>query len=120
MMNVVYLCLGKVHKQLLIYHYTSAGIVQTETGREMRGRQIAEKQGQIERLSQNTYRVSSQSGHGFYNVLFTGHKTWERSCPDHTNRGGNCKHIWACKFSLAIRTEVQAEREGTPLTIAPV
>ncbi len=87
--------------------------------REMRGRQILEKQGQIERLSQNTYRVSSQSGHGFYKVRYT-EQRWECSCPDHTNRSVNCKHIFACKFSLAIRTEVQAQREENPLAIAPV
>ncbi len=84
-----------------------------ETSREMRGRQIFEKEGQIERIDLTTYRVSSQSGPGFYRVIHAdgGGPNWSCSCPDHTNRTAKCKHIWAVQFSLAIKAEVKAERE---------
>ena len=53
--------------------------------REMRGRQIFEKEGQIEKLDQTTYRVSSQSGPGFYQVIHDnrGRTSWKCSSPDH-------------------------------------
>lgn len=87
----------------------------------MRGREIFEKEGQIERVSLNNYRVSSQSGHGLYEVrkIATEHR-WTCSCPDYSNRAVKCKHIFACEFSLALRTEVQAHREEPPVTIAPI
>ena len=79
----------------------------------MRGRQIFEKEGQVERIDPTTYRVSSQSGHGFYQVIHAegGGVNWKCSCPDHTNRTAKCKHIWAVHFSLAIKAEVKAERQ---------
>ncbi len=79
-------------------------------GREMRGRQIADKKGQIERIDPSHYRVASQSGHGFYKVSVYP-KNFECSCPDFVNRSQQCKHIWAVKFSQAIRVRVEARRE---------
>lgn len=33
---------------------------------------------------------------------------WTCECPDHEYRAVDCKHIWAVRFSLALRKEVQA------------
>ena len=89
-----------------------------QTGREMRGRQICEKGTEIERLDEGTYRVGSQSGTGFYSVLYS-HDAWKCSCPDHLNRTVKCKHIWGVEFSVSLRKEVQATRTKA-LKIEPV
>src|SRR5947208_8183077 len=89
-----------------------------QTGREMRGRQICEKGTEIERLDEGTYRVGSQSGTGFYSVLYS-HDAWKCSCPDHLNRTVKCKHIWGVEFSVSLRKEVQATRTEA-LKIEPV
>src|SRR6059036_2824440 len=85
--------------------------MQRLTGREERGRQIVEKGTEIERLDDKTYRVASQSGNGFYQVLFSSPKGWTCSCPDCVNRSVKCKHVWAVEFSANLRKEVQAKTE---------
>ncbi len=74
--------------------------------REERGKAIAELPDQIRRMNPVTYRVKSQSGDGFYDVKH-GQSGWRCQCPDHVHRAVDCKHIWAVRFSLAIRKEVQ-------------
>src|SRR2546425_4235398 len=74
-------------------------------GREMRGRQICEKGTEIERLYEGGYRVASQSGQGFYSVLYSPSGDWWCSCLDHANRTVKCKHIWAVEFSVSLRKE---------------
>jgi transposase-like protein len=74
--------------------------------REVRGKAIAELPDQIQRMDAMTYRVKSQSGIGLYDVIH-GYQGWRCSCPDHIHRAVDCKHIWAVRFSLAIRKEVQ-------------
>lgn len=83
------------------------------TTREERGKEIAEKDGQIKRVNDNLYRVKSQSGHGNYEVNHT-EIGWKCTCPDHITRGTKCKHIWAVELSFAIRKQVEKVR------IAPV
>lgn len=83
------------------------------TTREERGKEIAEKNGQIKRVNENLYRVKSQSGHGKYEVKQT-EIGWKCSCPDHQTRGVECKHIIAVKLSFAIRKQVEKVR------IAPI
>jgi transposase-like protein len=74
--------------------------------REMKGSTIAHLDGQIRRVQDSLYLVKSQSGHGKYDVLFTG-KDWSCSCPDHEFRGVKCKHIWAVEFSRKIKETVK-------------
>jgi putative transposase len=83
------------------------------TTREERGQAIAEKDGQIKRVSEYLYRVKSQSGNGVYTVKNT-EIGWKCSCPDHQTRGLECKHIIAVKLSFAIRKQVEKVR------IAPI
>jgi transposase-like protein len=86
--------------------------------REERGRIIAEKSNQVQRLSEKFYKVASQNGHGMYDVVRT--KTfaigWMCNCPDFTYRQAKCKHIWACEISAAIRNEVERNVLIEPLS----
>jgi transposase-like protein len=79
------------------------------TTREERGQAIAQKDGQIKRVDDQTYDVKSQSGNGVYKVTLT-EIGWKCSCPDHQTRGLECKHIIAVKMSFAIRKQVEQVR----------
>ena len=92
--------------------------MQADTGREMRGRQICEKGTEIERINSQTYRVASQSGKGFYSVLYS-QDGWKCSCPDHLQRATKCKHIWAVELSAGIRKVVEKARIE-PVKIEPI
>jgi transposase-like protein len=83
-------------------------------GRELRGKAIAESTDQIRRITDNFYRVKSQSNNGTYSVKLT-EKGWDCTCPDHIYREVKCKHLWAVEFSRRLRTEVQA-RVIQPIT----
>ncbi len=84
--------------------------------REERGRLIAEKPNQIQRLDERFYKVASQSGNGMYDVVKKKESTgWICDCPDFTHRKVICKHIWAVQLSLRIREQVQA-RVIEPIT----
>ncbi len=84
--------------------------------RELRGKAIAEKSNQIQRLDDRFYKVASQSGRGMYDVVkkkeYSG---WICDCPDFQYRKVQCKHIWAVQFSLRLREQVQA-RVIEPIT----
>ena len=75
-------------------------------GRELRGQQIANMKWQVKRISEEAYKVKSQSGNGVYDILKTV-QGWMCSCPDHTYRNVKCKHIWAIEFSTALRQRVE-------------
>jgi transposase-like protein/predicted RNA-binding Zn-ribbon protein involved in translation (DUF1610 family) len=89
---------------------------QLTTTREERGKAITKKKGQIWRYSSGMYRVKSQSGNGFYQVKKSD-LGWKCTCPDHMNRGVECKHIIAVKLSQAIREEVKANVILEPVVI---
>jgi transposase-like protein/predicted RNA-binding Zn-ribbon protein involved in translation (DUF1610 family) len=86
------------------------------TTREERGKAITEKKGQIWRYSNGLYRVKSQSGNGSYQVQKTD-LGWKCTCPDHINRGVECKHIIAVKLSFALREEVKANVVLDPVVV---
>jgi len=74
--------------------------------REMRGMAIAEQPNQVKRVSNNLYKVNSQSGNGEYTITQSA-VGWSCSCPDHEHRGVKCKHIWAVEISFALRRLVK-------------
>ncbi len=76
--------------------------------REERGRLIAEKPNQIQRLDERFYKIASQSGNGMYDVIKRKVGGWLCDCPDFTHRKVICKHIWAVQISLTVREAVQA------------
>jgi transposase len=76
--------------------------------RETRGRELATA-GRLRRKG-DLWIVPSQSGRGSYAVDFGGSSC---SCPDHEDRGGVCKHLWAVQFTL--RRELHLS-DGTTIT----
>jgi predicted nucleic acid-binding Zn finger protein len=74
------------------------------TSREERGRAIAEKSGQIQKVKDNQYKVRSQSGNGSYEIKITGHGA-ECSCPDFQSRHQPCKHILGLRYYLEVQKD---------------
>jgi putative transposase len=87
--------------------------MQTFGTREDRGKAIAEKQGQIIRINDKSYKVKSQSSDILYDVIST-EIGWKCSCPDHVSRGVKCKHIFGVEFSFNLRKQVEK------ITIEPI
>jgi transposase-like protein len=83
--------------------------MQTVGTREDRGKAIAEKSGQIIRINDQSYKVKSQSSDNLYDVKST-EIGWKCTCPDHTTRGVQCKHIFSVLLSFGIRKEVEKVR----------
>ena len=77
--------------------------------REDRGRAIAEKDRQIMRMNDHSYKVKSQSSDILYDITLT-EIGWKCTCPDHVTRGVQCKHIYAVVLSFGIRKEVEKVR----------
>jgi len=81
--------------------------------RQARGKEIAQKDDQIKRLDENTYKVQSQSTyHKTYDVVST-ESGWICTCPDHRFRKICCKHIHAVEFSIRFREHVRKENTVT-------
>jgi len=74
--------------------------------REVRGRQIAEKPNQIDRIDDAHYTVKSQSRDKLHDVVAT-ESGWSCSCDDHQIRKTCCKHIHAVEISTRIHQKVQ-------------
>src|SRR5438445_12349318 len=85
-------------------------------GRETRGKTIANSECQIKRIDAHSYEVKSQSGNGFYQVIST-EFGFACSCPDHMNRGVDCKHILGVQISLALRKKVEASVVIQPINV---
>ncbi|MFZ3168154.1 MAG: DDE-type integrase/transposase/recombinase [Candidatus Methanoperedens sp.] len=74
--------------------------------REDRGRAIAEKDRQIMRMNDHSYKVKSQSSDILYDIT-SSEIGWKCTCPDHTNRGVKCKHIFAVELVFNLREQVK-------------
>jgi len=74
--------------------------------REVKGKEIVEKQDQINRLNESHYEVKSQSRNQTHDVIGT-EFGWSCSCEDHNFRKICCKHIHAVEISLKIRKAVK-------------
>src|SRR5208283_3837345 len=77
---------------------------QLTTTREERGKIIAEKGNQIQKVKDNQYKVRSQSGNGSYEIKITGTGA-ECSCPDFQNHHKPCKHILGLRYYLEIQKD---------------
>lgn len=91
--------------------------LQTIGTREDRGKAIAEKQGQIIRINDQSYKVKSQSSDILYDVAST-EIGWKCTCPDHVNRGVQCKHIFGVMFSFGMREQVKKSVVIQPVTVS--
>jgi transposase-like protein len=74
--------------------------------REDRGRAIAEKDRQIMRINDHSYKVKSQSSDILYDITQT-EIGWKCTCPDHQTRGVKCKHIFAVELVFNLREQVK-------------
>jgi transposase-like protein len=86
--------------------------------REEKGRLIAEKPNQIQRMDERRYKVASQAGQGMYDVLLRKNGSWLCNCLDFYHRGIRCKHIIAVEISLKLREQVQESVVIQPVEIA--
>jgi transposase-like protein len=90
--------------------------MQTVGTREDRGKAIAEKDGQMIRINDNSYKVKSQSSDILYDVILT-EIGWKCSCPDHQTRGVKCKHIFGVEFSFNLREQVKKSLVIQPIGV---
>ena len=74
--------------------------------RQLKGKEIVEKQNQINRIDESHYEVNSQSRNITHDIVGT-EFGWNCSCEDHNFRRTCCKHIHAVEISLTIRKEVK-------------
>jgi hypothetical protein len=72
--------------------------------REVRGKVIANQGNQIKKVNDNSFRVKSQSGNGFYDGKST-KSGMTCTCPDFVYRGGRCKHIATTRYYLEVQKE---------------
>ena len=86
--------------------------------REERGRLIAEKPNQIQRMDERFYKVASQSDHGMYDVVRRENGSWICNCFDFHFRGPiRCKHIIAVQISSELRGKVRENIVIQPVEI---
>jgi hypothetical protein len=76
----------------------------TSNSREERGKAIANQGDQIKKVNDQSFKVKSQSGSGFYEVKAT-EAGMTCDCPDFLYRGGKCKHIAATRYYLEIEKD---------------
>ncbi len=82
----------------------------------MKGQQIAEREGEIQRVDEATYKVHSQTSDVWYSVIRSG-TVWFCACPDFTYRQITCKHIFAVELSVALRNRIENSRRIEPLDL---
>ncbi len=85
--------------------------------REDRGRAIAEKDRQIMRMNDHSYKVKSQSSDILYDITQT-EIGWKCTCPDHQTRGVKCKHIFAVELVFNLREQVKKNVSIEPIVIS--
>ena len=68
---------------------------------------------QVKRITSKIYKVKSQSSDNWYDVRLLGvpFNRWECSCPDHTFRKVQCKHIESVRLSKKIRNTIVANSD---------
>lgn len=86
--------------------------------REEKGRLIADTPNSIMCVGERFFKVSSQSGHGMYNVTKKENGGWLCDCPDHVWRNGiRCKHIIACQIREHMREKVRENVVIQPIEV---
>jgi putative transposase len=85
--------------------------------RRMKGEQIADTEGNIQRVDGSTYRVHSQTADVWYGVRHN-FRGWSCDCADYKFRGlGKCKHTFAVELSVALRNRIEESRIIQPLDV---
>lgn len=100
---------------ILLYTELVKKLAVTLEARQVRAWEMLSNGNEIKRLSENAYRVKSQSGNGFYLVSKQG-EDWACECPDFVHRQVACKHIYATYFSLNFREHVTSKNLSLDIT----
>lgn len=79
--------------------------------RELRGLAILSTGNAINRIRKIVYLVKSQTGVGEYEVHAHKHRPWTCTCPDWREHKMDCKHIYAVRFSLKLKKEIEDSHE---------
>lgn len=74
--------------------------------RELKALTIVGQSDQIKRINATTYKVKSQSSDTWYDVVHQFKQGWNCTCPDHTFRHIECKHIQAVYISKELRHKI--------------
>lgn len=74
--------------------------------RPQKALQIAQAAGQVRLVSENAFRVKSQSGEGSYLVSKVG-ENWVCECKDFAVRQTPCKHIWSVLFYPSLKAQAK-------------
>jgi len=74
--------------------------------RELKALTIVGQPEQIKRINAVTYKVKSQSSDIWYDVVHQYKQGWKCSCPDHTFRHLECKHIMSVYISKELRSKI--------------
>jgi putative transposase len=85
--------------------------------REEKGRLIAEKPNQIQRLDERFYQVNSQSREIMYDVILRKNGSWICNYLDYHHRQLRCKHIIAVEISLKLHNTVKESVVIQPVEI---
>jgi len=88
------------------------------SNREVKAQKIIQKEDQIRKIDDYTYKVKSQSSDVWYDVIST-ESGFVCSCPDTKFRKTICKHCIALEISLEIRKIVELQTQKQ-VTIHPV
>jgi transposase-like protein len=91
--------------------------MQAVLSREEKGRLIAEQPSAIIKQAERFYRVTSQSGHGMYDVVRRENSSWICNCLDFHYRNVRCKHIIACQIREQLKEKVRENVTIQPLEI---
>ena len=99
--------------------------MQQQNSRELKGKLIDSMKNAVKRISEQTYRVSSQNGNGkYYDVRLSEENEWQCGCADFSYRHQQdpsqvtaCKHIFAIEFSKKLREQVKSELIVEPVNI---
>jgi transposase-like protein len=76
------------------------------SARQLKALTIAGQSDQIKRINAVTYKVKSQSSDIWYDVIHVYKQDWTCTCPDHTFRKVECKHIQAVHVSKELRHQI--------------
>lgn len=93
---------------------------QLKNPRELRGLAILSTGNSVVRVKKGVYSVKSQTGVGDYEVRTHLHEAWTCACPDFKKFKTNCKHIFAVKFSVLLKEEVETSSKEGDIEVSEV
>jgi len=93
---------------------------QLENPRELRGLAILSAGNAVTHVKKGLYLVKSQTGVGEYEVHTHLNEAWTCTCPDYEKNKANCKHIFAVKFSVLLKNEVETSSKDEETEVVEV